>query len=318
MTLLQTLLAVGALILAFFLIVDAVVYLLGNTGDRGEARRNRRLMARAARVETRIESIAREEEKPPESGLGTLLDRLLESAGSDTPRERVFIAMAIIGSGTFFALMILVDWMPMAAQALVGVLFGLSLPLLYLRNKASARQKKFAEQFPDVLDLIVRSLRIGHPLSSSMRTIAADVPAPAGPEFEIAARQVTYGRSTAEAIDALAARINTPDVRFFSVAVQIHNEAGGNLGEILGGLSTIIRSRFKLFRKIKALTAEGRFSAYFLSAFPLVMIFAMNAMQPGYYEKVSDFEYFTHLVSGTSFLLIVNVIAMRMITSLEV
>jgi tight adherence protein B len=107
-------------------------------------------------------------------------------------------------------------------------------------------------------------------------------------------------------------------VRFFSVAVQIHHEAGGNLGDILSGLSKIIRSRFQLFRKVKALTAEGRFSAYFLSAFPAVMIMAMNTIQPGYYDKVSDFELFPHLVALTFALLVLNVLAMRMLTKLEV
>ena len=88
--------------------------------------------------------------------------------------------------------------------------------------------------------------------------------------------------------------------------------------EILAGLSTVIRGRFQLFRKVRALTVEGRFSAWFLSIFPVVMIFAMNWLQPGYYEKVSDFAYFTHLVLLTFAMLIINVIAVRMMVKLEV
>jgi tight adherence protein B len=144
------------------------------------------------------------------------------------------------------------------------------------------------------------------------------MPAPTGPEFEIVARQIVYGKTPAQAISLLADRMPSPDLRFFSVAVQIHTETGGNLGDILSGLARIIRSRFQLFRKVRALTAEGRFSAYFLSAFPAVVIIAMNALQPGYYEKVADFQYFPHLVAITAFLLVINIGAMRMMTRLEV
>ena len=105
----------------------------------------------------------------------------------------------------------------------------------------------------------------------------------------IAARQVTYGKTPPEAVTALANRVDLPDVRFFAVAVQIHHEAGGNLAEILSASQKSFRSRFQLFRKVHALTVEGRFSAWFLSIFPVGMAFVMNGMQPGYYEKVSDF-----------------------------
>ncbi|MGE0408807.1 MAG: type II secretion system F family protein, partial [Amphiplicatus sp.] len=187
-----------------------------------------------------------------------------------------------------------------------------------LKGKARKRALKFEEQFPDALDLIVRSLRIGHPLSAALQTIAKEMPAPIGPEFDIAARQVMYGKTPPEAIQALTKRMDLQDLRFFSVAVQIHHEAGGNLAEILAGLSKIIRSRFQLFRKVRALTVEGRFSAWFLSLFPIVMIFVMNGMQPGYYDKVSDFHYFPHLIALVVVLLIINVIAMKMMTKLEV
>src|SRR5262249_35860153 len=129
---------------------------------------------------------------------------------------------------------------------------------------------------------------------------------------------ITYGKTPAEAVNLLAQRMPTPDIRFFSVAVQIQHESGGSLGDILSGLAKIIRARFQLFRKVKALTAEGRFSAYFLSAFPVVMIVAMNALQPGYYDKVSDYQFFPHAVSLTVVLLVVNVVMMRMMTKLEV
>jgi tight adherence protein B len=218
----------------------------------------------------------------------------------------------------FVIFILFLPFIPKALLLIIAAITASALPIMYLNGKAQDRVNKFQEQFPDALDLIVRSLKVGHPLSAALSTIAKEIPNPLGAEFEIAARQVAYGKSTPEAINAITKRVNLQDVRFFAVAVQIHHEAGGNLAEILSGLSTIIRGRFQLFRKVKALTVEGRFSAWFLSLFPVVMIFVMAGMQPGYYEKVSDFAYFPHAVVFTFFLLVVNVIAMKMMTKLEV
>jgi tight adherence protein B len=320
MTAFITILLCGAVVLGFFLLVDSLIYLIANSGDRGDSRRSRRLVVdkEALAVEQAIARIVSEEKKTRRLSVNDYIDELLQRAGSTSPRDHVYVSMGLVAITTFVALLILGNGIPMLMRAVVAIIAGVFLPIMNLKGQAQKRLDKFIDQFPDSIDLIVRSLRIGHPLAMSLQTIAKEMPSPTGPEFEVVARQITYGKTPAEAISALADRTPSPDVRFFSVAVQIHHEAGGNLGDILAGLSRIIRSRFQLFRKVKALTAEGRFSAYFLSIFPLAMIFAMNALQPGYYEKVADFQYFPHMVSLTFLLLVVNVIAMRMITKLEV
>jgi tight adherence protein B len=321
MNLFTTLLLSGAVVLGFFLLIDGVIYLIANSGDRGESRRQRRLQATAratAAANNAIERLARDEQAPKKSSINGYVDDLLSRAGSATPRSHVYIAMALVAGAAFLLLFFAVPSVPLVFRILAAFIAGVFLPIFRLKAAASKRLAMFADQFPDSLDVIVRSLRIGHPLATALQTIAREMPAPTNAEFEIVARQITYGKTPAEAVTALSARMPSPDVRFFAVAVQIHHEAGGNLGEILAGLSKIIRSRFQLFRKVKALTAEGRFSAYFLSGFPVGMIFAMNLLQPGYYEKVADFELFPHLVALTFFLLLVNVIAMRMMTKLEV
>lgn len=321
MNLFTVLLLSGAVVLGFFLLIDGLIYIVANSGDRGDARRKRRLAARdraAAAAAEVIEKIARDERPKRAFSANDYLDELLARAGSTTPRDHVYVSMGLFAATTFVLLLIGGSGIPIALRILIAVVVGVVLPIMRLKGQATARLVKLVDQFPDSLDLVVRSLRIGHPLATSLQTIAHEMPAPTGPEFEIIARQIVYGKTPAEAVNAFAHRAPSPDIRFFSVAVQIHQEAGGNLGEILAGLSKIIRSRFQLFRKVKALTAEGRFSAYFLSGFPIVMIFAMNALQPRYYEKVMDYPLFPHLVALTLFLLVVNVIAMRMMTKLEV
>jgi tight adherence protein B len=321
MTLFTTLILCGAVVLGFFLLVDGLIYIIANTGDRGESRRLRRLAlgkAALAAADMTIEKIAREEKKARKFSINDYIDDLILRAGSTRQRSAIYITMGVIAAAIFVALLFLAANVPIVLRTVAALIVGAAVPIFQLKSRAAKRLADMSDQFPDALDLTVRSLRIGHPLATALQTIAREMPAPTGPEFEIVARQIVYGKTPAEAIGALAKRMPSPDLRFFSVAVQIHHEAGGNLAEILSGLAKIIRSRFQLFRKIKALTAEGRFSAYFLSAFPLVMIVAMNALQPGYYEKVSDYALFPHLVALTFVLLIVNVFAMRIITKLEV
>ncbi|HEY7800258.1 MAG TPA: type II secretion system F family protein [Hyphomonadaceae bacterium] len=320
MNLFITLLLCGAVVLGFFLLIDGLIYIIANSGDRGESRRKRRLATdrAAAAAELAIEKIARQDRPLQKLSVNDYIDGLLARAGSKTPRDHIYVSMGLYAIGCAIVLLIVGTGIPIVLRLSVAAIFGIIFPILQLKGQATKRLARFIDQFPDALDLVVRSLRIGHPLATALQTISREMPAPIGAEFEVVARQITYGKTPAEAIDALAKRMPSPDVRFFSVAVQIHHEAGGNLGDILSGLSKIIRSRFQLFRKVKALTAEGRFSAYFLSAFPAVMIMAMNTIQPGYYDKVSDFELFPHLVALTFALLVLNVLAMRMLTKLEV
>ncbi|HXI87447.1 MAG TPA: type II secretion system F family protein [Parvularculaceae bacterium] len=318
MTLFLTLLLSGAAALGFFLLIDGVGDFIANTGDRGESRRLRRLGQQTASVEKKIDAIAAQDDEEGGRSINSYIDGLLISAHSEMTRERVYVSMAVFTIAIFLAFFMFARWLPLPVQVAFAVVLGVAIPIFQLKAAAQRRVQKFQEQFPDALDLIVRGLRIGHPISVALETIAEEMPDPIGAEFKIASKQIRYGKTPPEAILALSQRIPLQDLRFFSVAIQIHHEAGGNLAEILTGLSKIIRSRFQLFRKVKALTVEGRFSAWFLSLFPVVMIFAMNGLQPGYYDKVSDFAYFPQAIALTVVLLLANVIAMRMITKLEV
>lgn len=215
-------------------------------------------------------------------------------------------------------LFIAVPGLPIWTKLILALAGGLLALFGYLRVRGRRRIEKFLEMFPDALDLIVRSLRIGHPLSVAINTVGSEMPDPIGKEFKIAARQISYGMSPPQAVDALARRMDVNDVRFFAVTVQIQYESGGNLSEILESLSAIIRARFQMFRRVRALTAEGRFSAWFLSLLPVAMIFIINTINPGYYESVSDFEYYPYLVVITLLMLLLNAVLTQWITKLKV
>ena len=144
------------------------------------------------------------------------------------------------------------------------------------------------------------------------------MPDPLGTEFGIIADEATYGMPVTDALDRMAERVPVPDLRFLAIAVNIQATSGGNLAEILDGLSKVIRSRFKLFRKVKAITAEARWSGWFLSIFPIVALLLVQVVEPQYYDRVSDHPLFIPGAIVTFFLLIVNIIFMRILVNIKV
>jgi tight adherence protein B len=174
-------------------------------------------------------------------------------------------------------------------QGLLMALFcGLILPVLALRFLRGRRQKQFGAQFADGLDIIVRSLRAGHPVPVAISMLAREMPDPIGTEFGIVSDEITYGATLETALRSLYFRIGQDDLPLFVTAVSIQGTTGGNLGEILQNLSSVIRERFKMRRKIRALASEGRASALILSALPIGIFLLIQMVTPEFYASVWD------------------------------
>ncbi len=175
------------------------------------------------------------------------------------------------------------DWL----ESLGAALFCCTLlPLLILKFMRGRRQKKFGAQFPDALDIIVRSLRSGHPVPVAISMVAREMPDPIGTEFGIVADEITYGADLETAMRNLYFRIGQEDLPLFVTAVAIQSSTGGNLSEILQNLSAVIRQRFKMRRKIRALASEGRASAMILSSLPILMFLIVQVVSPEFYASV--------------------------------
>ncbi|HTK12396.1 MAG TPA: type II secretion system F family protein [Xanthobacteraceae bacterium] len=176
-------------------------------------------------------------------------------------------------------------------EALAAFFFCLLVaPYFTLRIMRSRRQKKFGAQFPDALDIIVRSLRAGHPVPIAINMVAREMADPVGTEFGIVADEITYGADLETAMRNLSCRIGQEDLPLFVTAVAIQASTGGNLGEILSNLSSVIRQRFKMRRKVRALAAEGRASALILSSLPIGMFFVVQMASPDFYASVWKYD----------------------------
>ncbi|MCC5974009.1 MAG: type II secretion system F family protein [Rubellimicrobium sp.] len=205
-----------------------------------------------------------------------------------------------------------------AVRALVSVAMGVGGVYIWVDKKAKARMALVEEQLPDAVELMVRSLRVGHPFSSAVGIVAKEVPDPLGSEMGVISDEAAYGRDMSESLKALAERMDMQDLRFLAVAVAIQSQAGGNLAEILDGLSKVIRARFKLFRRVKAITAEAKWSGMFLSMFPLVVLVAINVIEPNYYDDVKETAVFIPASLAVAGFLIVNVFVMRSLVNIKV
>jgi tight adherence protein B len=244
--------------------------------------------------------------------------RLLETSGAGISLQRALSLMAIIAFVAFVLSALLLPLAFVPLSFIIAPLIGIGSVLLYLMKARSNRIRKFEEQLPDAIDLIVRSLKIGHPLSGAMSVVGRELPDPINVEFAAAFDKVSYGLDIPAAFQEMADRVPVQDLGYVAMAIQIQQESGGNLVESLAKLSAVIRGRFRMFRKVKALTAEGRFSAWFLSGFPVALIFIVQLIKPDYYTQVMDIPAFPYLVVATLILLTINVIAMRIITKIKV
>jgi tight adherence protein B len=205
------------------------------------------------------------------------LDRMILQAGLDWTVSRLLVLCAFVA---------IVGWMAASAFILdpwlstVLVAAGAALPLVYVGWRRGARIGLIQKQLPDALDLITRALRAGHAFTSALKMTGEEMSEPIAGEFRTVHDEVNFGVSLQQALGHLSDRVPLTDLRYFVVAVLIQRESGGNLTEILGNLSRLIRERLKLFAKVKVLSSEGRLSAWVLGLMPFALAGLMSVFNP--------------------------------------
>jgi tight adherence protein B len=214
----------------------------------------------------------------------------------------------------------LLGWMASLPVLLLGLsaLGAGMIPFLAVAFRRQQRFSKFEESFPDALDLLARAVRAGHAFTTGFELIADEMSEPLAGEFRITYDQQNLGLPMGEALHNLTERVPGGDVRLFVTALQIQRESGGNLGEILDNLSVVIRERFKLYRHIKTVTAEGRLSLYCLMVLPFAVGILMYANNPDYMTPLFEEELGNQLLQGAVVLQILGYFAIRKITSMKV
>lgn len=222
----------------------------------------------------------------------------------------VFIILALILVAMFAIAKYALSPLFIIAAIIVPLWIGKTI----IKGRIRKRNDQFIDMFPDVLDMIVRSVRSGFPLNSAINMVSENMEDPVRGEFRQVADELALGRSLSESLERLALRIPEPDIRFFVVVLKIQQDTGGNLAEVISNLSNVIRKRKQLRLKIKAMTAEGRITGYILGALPVFMFGVLAYASPNHLEPFFE-STLGYIWFGTSIGLVVlaQIIVRKMI-----
>lgn len=240
------------------------------------------------------------------------LNDLMMQTGLKLDRKLVLASVVALGVVLFLILGLLLGF---GAIAFVGaVILSLLLTYLFFRIVRTRRVARFAQQLPDAIDLIVRGVRVGYPLPVALGLVAREMPEPIGTEFGLTSDEITFGQDVKTAVENLYRRVGQDDLLFLVVAINVQSQTGGSLAEILVRLSRLVRNRAKVQLKIRALTAEGRVSAKFLSAMPFVLFAVVSLVSPAYFAEIRHHPIVVPaLIYAALSLIIGNIMMYRMV-----
>lgn len=309
---------------AVLLLLEAA-YLLWQQRYGQEARRVRaRLQQLAGPAESAQPQLWRRRAGEPAAGQGRLsvmwlahrLERVLRQAGvSWSPwgaaAYSLAAALVVLGLGALLAPQL---W---AAVLASGLLAG-ALPWIHVLWCRQRRLARLEQQLPEALDLMVRALRAGHAFSASLQMVADEMPEPMAGEFRTVHEEVNYGLDMHQAFANLVERMPLTDVRYFVVAVLIQREAGGNLAELLGNLSRLVRARLRLMARVRVLSSEGRLSGWILVILPFALGGLLYAFNPQFMQPLWTDPIGVTLLQVMGGAMVIGVFLMRKIVRIRV
>lgn len=296
----------GVMFLAALLLVEGLYHFFADSrSGRDAVNRRMKMIEGGATSREVFQSLRRKPRKQADllGDFGGKLDHLIGQSGLTITMSRMIAMMCALTIGTFLTITVLAS-SGVIVGGLVGILVvfalsfivGIVAPIFFLQYKKSKRLGLFAKQLPDALDIMVRSLKAGHPISTAMTMVTNEMSDPIGSEFGIAVDEMTYGLELREALANLGNRIDVEDYQYVVVSINIQHETGGNLAEVLQNLSTVLRARFRMFKKIRAISAEGRLSAKILAIMPFAFGALTFTKKPDYYLNAIEDPLFWPLV----------------------
>lgn len=253
------------------------------------------------------------------------LDSRMNQAGIRMSAQRMLTIMSVVTLmiGILFPLVGGITGQIRSASAVLLLLIfaagiGIVLPVLYINFAAAKRLKSIEAQFPTAIDVLVRGLRAGYPITSALELVVNELPDPLSSELGLVLAEMNYGYALRDALTNLAKRVQTADVDMFVVSVSIQTETGGSLADILDGLSRVIRERAGMVLKVRALASEGKMTGALLTAMPVLTFVSVFSSNPNFYLDVADDRWFLPGVLGVCFMYTLGVVIMRRLIAIKV
>jgi tight adherence protein B len=306
--------AVGVLV-AF----TSLTAFLSRRETTGEVRSRRLRMIREGRsIEERLALL-----KPPSlQDAGGHLSRLAKLKILLRRADLTLSAAAFLALCGVLTLAVLAPLMVTSLSPVLAVSFalavGIGLPIAIVQIRVGRKTRALIHQLPDALEHMARGLRVGHPLNTSIGTVAQEMSDPISSEFGIIFDQVNYGDDLPDAFQDFAERVDIEDVYYLSASIGIQHGTGSDLARVVELLAKVIRSRIMMRRKVKAVSAEGRASAAFLSSLPILMFVFTSISAPGYYSGVYDDPLFMPMATAIVILSIANALILRKLVNFHV
>jgi len=236
------------------------------------------------------------------------LQRNITQAGLSFTVATLLLSAGCLALGTYLVVKLL------TFNTLMGIGAGIMawfIPFMYVNYMKNKRLRKFEEQFPEAIDLIGRALRAGHAFTTGLAMAAEEIPKPVGEEFQLLYDRQNFGMQMPDAMKAFAARIPLIDARFFVTAVLTQRETGGNLGEVLDNLASVIRDRFRVKRQVRVLTAHGRITGWILAAMPPGLAAVMMVVSPQHMKMLINDPLGVQMIVGALVLQIIGTLIIR-------
>ena len=296
----------AGIFLGALLFVSGIAQAASREETRAEARNRRmRLVARGATTGELLAILKPQVRQGPLTRLPFFgqVPELLSHAGMSVSPARFLLICTAIAVAAFLAASARLA-VPQAAGAAFGI--GYLLPILWLRGRASKRTELLITQLPDALDLMARGLKVGHPLGTTIQSVAEEMQDPVATEFGIVFDQISYGDDLPDAFAEFADRVDVEDVRYLAASIGIQHGTGGDLARVIDVLAGVIRGRITMRRKIKAISSEGRLTAYFLSALPFLIFGMTMVSSPDYYRGIMDDPLAPYMAGAIVLLVVLN------------
>ncbi|MEA1938495.1 MAG: type II secretion system F family protein [Pseudomonadota bacterium] len=287
----------------------AIISTLGT----GETRAQRMADMRRRQIQSNLRFIDKSK-KSQKSAYGQIRTMLMRAGLSMSLRQ--FWILSLL-AGLFVSALFLAMDIPTPVLIPIYALGALVLPKLVLGFMAKRRIKAFNEYFADAIDVMVRGMRSGLPVGECFNIIARESPDPVGAEFRKITDEVRLGLTLEEAVVRALERVPTAEMKFFSIVLAIQQQTGGNLADILGNISSVLRGRAHLRDKIKALSSEARASAMIIGALPFVVMCAMYLINPGYIGQLFTTQIGNMLLIGGGLWMAIGVLVMKQMTNLR-
>ena len=279
------------------LALGSAMLLVGAFGGKGNAGKSRRRRLDAVKfrhapgnpIETQLRKVAALRGSRLDDRVTRMLSnpdmlrRRIEAAGKSWTLGRY--AMGCAGLGCATMMLLLIQRMPFLLSLFMGLLVGLGFPHFWLGWLAKRRLRKFLARFPDAIELLVRGLRSGLPITETMQIVGGEIADPVGGEFRNVSDRMRIGHTMDAALQETADRLATPEFQFFVITLAIQRETGGNLAETLGNLADVLRKRLQMKLKIKAMSSEAKASAYIIGALPFSVFLIVYLTNPEYMIK---------------------------------